>query len=1247
MLRKPSASFLFACLATTLLAIGCGTQDIPPADAFAPADAAEVDDGTDDAALPDGVDDASDVTETTGQTCVTDDDCAKSQWCDVDTCKADVCGDEAICQNLTSVSFCAGNGSGWIDQNCEFGEACHNGICGPVICTPNETECAISCNETESNCNLPGVATCNEAGTGWDKVACPEPQTCVDAVCVPTSCVASSVTCNQDGDLVTCAADGQSSTVTPCTDTAEGDPQVCTETEGSAACTPLSCPPGAAYCKDGLAMQCDLLGATATEIADCGLPGPGGEQQVCVEGQCITAVCLPDAVTCTDLATKATCSADGQGWEQAACDQGMACEGGNCLPIVCVPGQLQCDGTSQRLCNPAGTETTFQHDCATDGLLCIDGQCGAAVCTGGTAECQNGLVATCKDDGTGWWQMPCPSDQVCAAGKCSAKVCTPAESKCEGKVVKTCNSAGSAWTDTEDCSITGKNCLNGGCQAVMCPAGSKVCEGAVVMTCADNGTGWFKGDDCGAKLQYCDKGACQPKLCTPDSSSCQAGKLAICNEVGAGWIMQSCPVDTACAEGACKPIICVPEKLKCDAKQVVRCDATGTGYQIEQDCGAFEAICIDSQCIVPTCEPGKVECQGGKVATCNANATAWTFATCAVNTVCVVDKCLAKVCTAGAVECQSGQVATCNATGTAWVKVACGANEVCVTNKCLAKVCTAKAVECQQGKVATCNDTGTAWTSVACSQGQACVGNKCVVTLCAPAATECQTGKLATCNATGTAWTAADCPANQACESGACKDKICTPAALKCDVNNLQACDPTGTTWKLSDDCAAKTAVCKVDKCVPKVCDPNVATCQADKLGMCSADGTLWEPKSCDDANACTVEGCANAECSHTNAQWGTACGDNMICKEGSCVEKAAGEAASVVAGGDHTCILTTAGTVVCWGANAYGQLGNGSTTDSPQPVAVTGLSGVSSIALGLNHSCALVSGAVKCWGYNSNAQLGDGTTTNAKTPVAVKNITTATAIAAGATHSCAILTDATIKCWGNNEYGQGGTNFAGGNLPSPLSVAWLGSDPLQLVAAGNHSCVRLADGATKCWGRNNKGQIGDGTSGNLKSIPTLVFGLSTSTVGVAAGFEHACALVGEAVVCWGDASAGQLGDGSTTGKTKPVAVATLAAGVDSLATGQGLHTCAILKSGAVNCWGANGYGQTGKGSASASQTTPTQVAPLGAAVTAVTVGSSHTCALIQGPKVQCWGHNDVGQMGDGTTGASKLTPTYVLGFGQ
>jgi alpha-tubulin suppressor-like RCC1 family protein len=203
------------------------------------------------------------------------------------------------------------------------------------------------------------------------------------------------------------------------------------------------------------------------------------------------------------------------------------------------------------------------------------------------------------------------------------------------------------------------------------------------------------------------------------------------------------------------------------------------------------------------------------------------------------------------------------------------------------------------------------------------------------------------------------------------------------------------------------------------------------------------------------------------------------------------------------------------------------------------------------------------------------------------------------------------------------------------------------LVAAGHHSCVKLGDGATKCWGRNNKGQIGDGTSGNLKSIPTLVFGVATGTVSVGAGFEHACALVGEAVVCWGDASAGQLGDGTTTSKTKPVAVSTLATGAASLATGQGLHTCAILKSGAVNCWGANGNGQTGKGSASPNQTTPVLVDQLGAGVTAVTAGASHTCALVQGPKVQCWGHNDVGQMGDGTTGASQLTPTYVLGFGQ
>jgi alpha-tubulin suppressor-like RCC1 family protein len=354
-----------------------------------------------------------------------------------------------------------------------------------------------------------------------------------------------------------------------------------------------------------------------------------------------------------------------------------------------------------------------------------------------------------------------------------------------------------------------------------------------------------------------------------------------------------------------------------------------------------------------------------------------------------------------------------------------------------------------------------------------------------------------------------------------------------------------------------------------------------------------------------------------------------------------------LTAGYLHTCRLSAAGGVLCWGDNGFGQLGDGTSTNRATPTNVVGLSaGVVALSAGGYQTCAVTNGgAVKCWGYNDQGQLGDGTTTSSPTPVDVVGLGAGVrSVAVGYAHTCVVTTGGAVKCWGANESGQLGDGSTTDRL-APVDVQGLASDVVMITAGGDYSggqtCALKTNGSVVCWGNNRSGQLGDGTT-TSRSTPAAVTALAAGVQEISAGDEHVCALtVGGEVQCWGFNLYGQLGNGSTDDQVTPAPVSGLGSGVRALSSG-GLHSCAITSAGGVLCWGDNEYGQVGDGTTK-TQLKAVPVAGLTSDARIVHAGGKSTCVLTGAGVEQCWGDNDSGELGNGTTN-STYTPVTVEG---
>jgi alpha-tubulin suppressor-like RCC1 family protein len=360
--------------------------------------------------------------------------------------------------------------------------------------------------------------------------------------------------------------------------------------------------------------------------------------------------------------------------------------------------------------------------------------------------------------------------------------------------------------------------------------------------------------------------------------------------------------------------------------------------------------------------------------------------------------------------------------------------------------------------------------------------------------------------------------------------------------------------------------------------------------------------------------------------------GDKMF-RTGGCL------ATAISSGSSKACALLSGGEVNCWGAN-FGTFGNGGTENSLTSVSVNGISNAIAISSGDGDTCALLAGGkVDCWGYNYQGQLGNGTTENSSVPVAVSGITNAIAIAAGGEYACALLSGGSVKCWGFDSYGALGNGETPEHISTPVAVT--GITNATAIAAGNQTCALISGGNIKCWGYNYRGTLGNGTHEN-SSTPVSVTGITNATA-IDSGYNDVCAVLSTGRVnCWGANNSGELGNGTNKESDVPVEVTGITNATQ--VTARSNEVCALLSTGSIKCWGNDEVGQLGDGIVTGESETPVAVTGITNA-TAVSGGvGPFTCALLNGGSIDCWGENQYGVLGNGTTHNSSI-PVSVIGY--
>ncbi len=750
-----------------------------------------------------------------------------------------------------------------------------------------------------------------------------------------------------------------------------------------------------------------------------------------------------------------------------------------------------------------------------DGILGIEGF--EAGCLDGAKRCSDNTPQTCGADGQ-WHDEGTCAIGLCQDGYCIPQ-CVPDAKGCDKNIPRECNQS-RIWEPKEACEIA---CLGGSCVMTCKSNDPPTCIGNAPATCNEQGQ-WQTSSAC--VEQTCVNGACQGE-CTYQTKRCLGTTVQTCDASGQWQSTNACETNEICVAGTCG---CVPGDRRCFENAPQLCYASN---QWEND---------GARCENQACDPATLECIG---------------------------------------ECAPGQ-------------------RRCMNGNTLQE-CDSKG-EWQPGQ--TC--------ALGCFDG--------ICTECMTGETRCTGNTPQTCASNGQWIDEPEC-INQTCIAGTCQGQ-CASGAKRCSANYPQVCNASGFWENNGPACAA---------CVE--CEAMTKTCGTDPISndSCPQPTTITTGRF----HTCALLPDQTLKCWGYNAagQLGLGDGHDRGTKPGQMganlpkIDLGAGLLVQdISAGTTHTCARFSNGSIKCWGNNAFGQLGLGDGEhrgdDSDEMgtfLSQVNLGGFSAIAMttGETHSCAILSdGKVKCWGGNFYGQLGLGDTlARGDQPgemganlssIDFGNGATAALISAGDMHTCARLSSIVVKCWGNNSFGQlglGDTNHRGdqiGEMGMNLPVIDLdlpaGIIVKDISAGGTHTCALLSDGLIKCWGKNDFGQLGLGNTNNRGDEPDemgvhlapvdLGLGLGITVLGISAGSAHTCALLSNGTVkCWGKNDVGQLGLGDKNARgDEPgemgvsLSIVNLGAGVIATEIHAGhSHTCALLSSGRVKCWGRSVYGQLGQ----------------------------------------------------------------------
>lgn len=541
---------------------------------------------------------------------------------------------------------------------------------------------------------------------------------------------------------------------------------------------------------------------------------------------------------------------------------------------------------------------------------------------------------------------------------------------------------------------------------------------------------------------------------------------------------------------------------------------------------------------------------------------------------------------------------------------ACDGSTLRCVNACQASGrCMGEVFVNSQGYTQTC----TAMPPSNASCGMACVDLNSSPAHCGACGNACAIGGSCASGSCG-------CPSGQADCNGTCRE-----------LNTVSNCGTCGNTCAIG-------ATCTAGQCQ---CPPGQTVCN----GACFASfDTKENCGTC--GNTCVVECTAQRQC---NGVAEVRAGGNFTCARlqdgtircwGANTTGQLGQgggltnsdfpvqvqgittAIQLAVGVDHACALLQDTTVRCWGSNSSGQLGNGTTLNALVPVAVSGLTGVAQLSLGWVHTCAAMQdGTARCWGASTRGRLGIGSVGSSVvlTPTLVSGLVGVVQISAGVTHTCAVRQGHNVYCWGSNDWGELGLGSTTDQFVPALVSSASGASQIATSTRSGNTCARFLDGSVRCWGRNNFGQVGDGTTMTNVLVPTAVSGISSATQ-VEVGLEFACATLQDGTVrCWGNNSVeGRLNEPTVSASPTPLVVPRVT-GAQQLTLGS-LHACVRSQDSEVRCWGAGSAGQLGTNSLSPLRVEGLFSAQQVAATRQVAAGSGSTCALRADGTVACWG---------------------------